>query len=181
MKNYILYDTTGKILEIGTIDTQSFNKKTVDVFDTDISIMEIGRFNLDLWKTHEVDPTTQKIIPKNDDKKSLEIYEKRQHQTPGFHRHMSDQEIDDTIMEFFGGHEEPGQWKKKHYSVLRSVFYPPSADLIDAQVKLYHPDPDIQSAGREQLDGYVVKCLAVKARFQKPENQENKGGSRGGV
>jgi len=50
---------------------------------------------------------------------------------------------------------------EQDYSRLRAAEYPPIADLADAMVK----DDQVQ------LEDYLAKCRAVKAKYPKPEEQ----------
>ena len=45
------------------------------------------------------------------------------------------------------------------YNVLREKEYPPITDYIDGVVK----------GDQQQIDDYIAKCLAVKAKYPKPE------------
>jgi hypothetical protein len=45
------------------------------------------------------------------------------------------------------------------YKILRAQEYPPITDYIDGVVK----------GDQQQIDDYIAKCLAVKAKYPKPE------------
>lgn len=47
------------------------------------------------------------------------------------------------------------------YKTLRAMEYPPITDYIDGLVK----------GDQQQIDDYIAKCLAVKAKYPKPEQE----------
>jgi hypothetical protein len=49
--------------------------------------------------------------------------------------------------------------KRNEYQRLRAKEYPPVTDYLDAVVK----------GDQEQIDRYIAACLAVKAKYPKPE------------
>ena len=49
--------------------------------------------------------------------------------------------------------------KRTEYQRLRAKEYPPVTDYLDAVVK----------GDQEQIDRYIAACLAVKAKYPKPE------------
>lgn len=57
------------------------------------------------------------------------------------------------------------------YSEKRAVEYPPIEEYLDAMVKINSGDEALIAAGQAQLDFYYQACLAVKARYPKPEEQ----------
>lgn len=54
----------------------------------------------------------------------------------------------------------------------RAQAYPDFREFLDAQVKLSSADPAVQAEGQAQLAQYMADCLAVKARYPKPEEAE---------
>ncbi len=57
------------------------------------------------------------------------------------------------------------------YSEKRAAEYPPIEEYLDAMVKLNSGDEAMIEDGQAQLDFYYQACLAVKARYPKPEEQ----------
>ena len=57
------------------------------------------------------------------------------------------------------------------YSEKRAAEYPLIAEYLDAMVKINSGDEAMIADGQAQLDFYYQACLAVKARYQKPEEQ----------
>jgi hypothetical protein len=55
------------------------------------------------------------------------------------------------------------------YGEQRAAEYPPLADFADALVKQNSGNPTLEAEGVSQLSDYVAKCLAVKAKYPKPE------------
>lgn len=55
------------------------------------------------------------------------------------------------------------------YADQRAAEYPPLADFADALVKQNSGNPTLEAEGISQLADYVSKCLAVKAKYPKPE------------
>lgn len=51
------------------------------------------------------------------------------------------------------------QMQKKQYQLRRAEEYPPMADYLDGVVK----------GDQAQIDAYIAACLAVKAKYPKPE------------
>lgn len=51
------------------------------------------------------------------------------------------------------------EWDSKEYQRLRAAEYPPIADYLDGVVK----------GDTEQVNAYIAACLAVKAKYPKPE------------
>lgn len=51
------------------------------------------------------------------------------------------------------------EWNATEYQRLRAAEYPPITDYIDGVVK----------GDQAQVDKYVADCLAVKAKYPKPE------------
>jgi tRNA A37 N6-isopentenylltransferase MiaA len=51
------------------------------------------------------------------------------------------------------------QWTDTEYQRLRQVEYPPITDYLDGVVK----------GDQQQIAGYIAACLAVKAKYPKPE------------
>ena len=49
--------------------------------------------------------------------------------------------------------------QRTEYQRLRAKEYPPATDYLDAVVK----------GDQEQIDRYIAACLAVKAKYPKPE------------
>jgi hypothetical protein len=54
------------------------------------------------------------------------------------------------------------EWDNKEYQRLRAAEYPPMADYLDGIVK----------GNQEQIQTYIDACLAVKAKYPKPEGVE---------
>lgn len=54
-----------------------------------------------------------------------------------------------------------------NYKVLREKEYPNFYEFLDAQVKLLSKTPSVKEEGQTQLDSYVNKCFAVKAKYPK--------------
>jgi hypothetical protein len=54
------------------------------------------------------------------------------------------------------------EWDNKEYQRLRAAEYPPMADYLDGIVK----------NDQEQIQTYIDACLAVKAKYPKPEGVE---------
>ena len=52
------------------------------------------------------------------------------------------------------------QWQDTEYQRQRKNEYPPAEDYIDGVVK----------GDQDQIDEYIQKCLAVKAKYPKPTN-----------
>lgn len=48
---------------------------------------------------------------------------------------------------------------KTEYQILRAQEYPPITEYLDGVVK----------GDQQQIDSYIAKCLAVKAKYPKPE------------
>jgi len=65
----------------------------------------------------------------------------------------SRQEVEDEIIRL------KNKWDNDRYSRLRAKEYPPITDYLDAVVK----------GDQEQMQAYVDACLAVKAKYPKPE------------
>lgn len=61
------------------------------------------------------------------------------------------------------------QQPEPDYQEQRVEEYPPMADFLDAQVKINSGDEVLMAEGQAQLDKYVADCLAVKAKYPKPE------------
>ena len=55
------------------------------------------------------------------------------------------------------------------YKAKRTAEYPPAADYLDAKVKQASTDPTIVAAGQAQEATYLAACLAVKAKYPKPQ------------
>ena len=55
------------------------------------------------------------------------------------------------------------------YAEKRAAEYPSPAEYLDAQVKIASGDDDLVTEGYAQLDKYVKDCLAVKAKYPKPD------------
>lgn len=55
------------------------------------------------------------------------------------------------------------------YAELRAAEYPDVGEYLDAQVKLGSGDPALAEEGATQLNGYFQACLAVKAKYPKPD------------
>lgn len=55
------------------------------------------------------------------------------------------------------------------YAEKRAAEYPNYLDYLDAQVKKASDDDDIRAAGLIQEQEYLAACLAVKAKYPKPE------------
>lgn len=51
------------------------------------------------------------------------------------------------------------EWNATEYQRLRAAEYPPMSDYLDGVVK----------GDQTQVDKYVADCLAVKAKYPKPE------------
>lgn len=51
------------------------------------------------------------------------------------------------------------KWKIDNYALLRTLEYPPIADYLDG----------IAKADIEQVQNYIDKCLAVKAKYPKEQ------------
>jgi len=66
---------------------------------------------------------------------------------------------------------EAEQYLIDNYKMLRSKSYPSMKEHQDAQVKLTSTNEAVQAEGRAQLDKYYTDCLAVKARFPKPDTE----------
>ncbi len=58
------------------------------------------------------------------------------------------------------------------YSEKRAAEYPPVEEYLDAMVKINSGDEQLIADGQAQLDFYYQACLAVKARYPKPEETE---------
>lgn len=58
---------------------------------------------------------------------------------------------------------------KTLYQERRKAEYPPVEDYVDAKVLQASPDPKDQQAGADQEKQYIEKCLAIKAKYPKPE------------
>ncbi len=54
------------------------------------------------------------------------------------------------------------EWEDTEYQRLRATEYPPAVDYIDGLVK----------GDTEQMQAYIDACLAVKAKYPKPEGVE---------
>jgi hypothetical protein len=54
------------------------------------------------------------------------------------------------------------EWKNTEYQRLRAPEYPPMTDYLDGLVK----------GDTEQMQSYIDACLAVKAKYPKPEVSE---------
>ena len=54
------------------------------------------------------------------------------------------------------------EWDNKEYQRLRAKEYPPMADYLDG----------IAKNDQEQIQTYIDACLAVKAKYPKPEGVE---------
>ena len=57
-----------------------------------------------------------------------------------------------------------------NYQELRAAAYPDIREYLDAQVKLNSEDEALIAEGQTQLEAYYQACLAVKAQYPKPEN-----------
>lgn len=55
------------------------------------------------------------------------------------------------------------------YAEKRAEAYPSPTEYLDAQVKIASGDDDLATEGYAQLDKYVKDCLAVKAKYPKPD------------
>lgn len=51
------------------------------------------------------------------------------------------------------------EWNATEYQRLRAAEYPPIANYLDGVVK----------GDQAQIDKYIADCLAVKAKYPKPE------------
>jgi hypothetical protein len=63
-----------------------------------------------------------------------------------------------TEEERYGFYVGLAQWNATKYQRDRKNEYPPVEDYIDGVVK----------GDQEQIDEYIAKCLAVKAKYPKP-------------
>lgn len=78
-------------------------------------------------------------------------------------------EIDKKINDFFFGQIDVPTWKLENYAFLRRFFYPNIYEYVDAMVKINTGDKN----GQDQLSNYFKRCMEVKNRFPKL-NQEVK-------
>lgn len=56
------------------------------------------------------------------------------------------------------------------YQELRAAAYPDIREYLDAQVKINSGNETLVAEGQSQLEDYYQACLAVKAQYPKPEN-----------
>lgn len=78
----------------------------------------------------------------------------------------------EDVEKFEGNYYREGfapQQPEPSYEEQRVEEYPPMADFLDAQVKINSGDEVLMAEGQAQLDKYVADCLAVKAKYPKPE------------
>jgi len=57
------------------------------------------------------------------------------------------------------------------YSYKRQQEYPDYRELLDAEVKINSGDEALISDGESQKAKYIADCLAVKAKYPKPESE----------
>jgi hypothetical protein len=80
----------------------------------------------------------------------------------------SDSEVKTLILKYkedFKVNVAPDDWMIQNYALLRRWAYPDIEDFLDATVKINSGDPALAAEGQAQLDDYVAKCLAVKAKY----------------
>lgn len=87
--------------------------------------------------------------------------------------------IDGSYLAYYEdkGDEIVRLWEKQElteptYYEKRAAEYPPIEEYLDAQVKINSGDDALIAAGQEQLAAYYEACLAVKARYPKPEENQ---------
>lgn len=98
------------------------------------------------------------------------LYQQRLTRFPEIQGITDEELFNQVIHDHFLGRVDVTQWRIVNYSILRTLFYPPMTEYVDAQAKLSSSDPVIKQAGQDQLDQYNRDSLAVKARFPKPSN-----------
>lgn len=68
---------------------------------------------------------------------------------------------DINFLDMFNGAQPDPNWKPPYFA-LRAREYPPITDYIDGVVK----------GDQAQIQAYIDACLAVKAKYPKPEGNE---------
>lgn len=58
------------------------------------------------------------------------------------------------------------------YVEKRKVAYPDVGELADALVKMNSGDDALEAVGRNEMNAYVTRCLAVKAEYSKDYYEE---------
>lgn len=58
------------------------------------------------------------------------------------------------------------------YEEKRRKHYPPVTELADALVKMNSGDDALEAVGRNEMNAYIAKCLAVKAEYSKDYYEE---------
>nr|NJM01841.1 hypothetical protein [Desulfobacula sp.] len=79
---------------------------------------------------------------------------------------MDEGVLNAAIDEYFMGFVDVPAWRIENYSALRSMFYPPYSDALDAEIKIRNNLPE----GEIQRKEYDRKCMEIKSRFPKEEN-----------
>lgn len=155
MKNYIVYNSDGKILRTGMCTDDS---------------LEIQAQENEFVIEGEADDETQRIkngkvvnISKSElNKQEVERFLRRPNLLI---RRCTEDTVDQVLKEALGN--KASQFKKDNYSLFRKQFYPEYIEFIDANVKLTSEDESIRNEGSKQLEDYYKRCLEVKTKFPK--------------
>ncbi|MDY6958070.1 MAG: hypothetical protein SVK08_02825 [Halobacteriota archaeon] len=155
MKNYIVYNSDGKILRTGMCTDDS---------------LEIQAQENEFVIEGEADDETQRIkngkvvnISKSElNKQEVERFLRRPNLLI---RRCTEDTVDQVLKEALG--KKASQFKKDNYSLFRKQFYPEYIEFIDANVKLTSEDESIRNEGSKQLEDYYKRCLEVKTKFPK--------------
>ena len=162
IRNFITYNIhTGEIL--GKI-TASTDDAFRDVAEDKMIIELVGANNIDNPENYYVNTETGQLTKKAHKFYSeIEIYSTV--------NTVDDVDLNKMILGNIQNETQVEVWRTDHFAILRYHSYPSTNEVNDANAKLSSSDPAIQAAGQIQLDNYYADCLAVKARFPKPDTE----------
>jgi hypothetical protein len=113
-----------------------------------------------------VDLQTKTLVPVTPPKTIIDVI-------AALREEATDSEID-ALIQAVDSHKAVADWRKENYAELRHNTYPNIIEFVDAQVKINSGNTVLISQGRQEMTAYVNKCLAVKARFPKPQTKKEK-------
>lgn len=80
---------------------------------------------------------------------------------------LTQEEIAEELAKAAAADQAKANYEANHkYKDDRAREYPPLAEFADAYVKIQSGNPD----GETQMTAYLAACLAVKAKYPKPES-----------
>ena len=167
MKDFIIYDETGKILRTGSCPEDCFDEQAND--ETEFIIE--GKANDELMYIRD-----GIVKDKSKDEIENELVQSRLKNNnliiQSISKDMTDIQIDKTLNGLFLNKINIDTWKQDHYNLLRRLFYPDITEYIDAQVKIAKGGT-IAIEGQDQLNEYVSKCYSIKLKFPKNNLEES--------